>query len=74
MKKRVVWGSSFPLYLVATSQRGENTDRVTESLAAHEQEWRQTSRRQMLVNQLDFTPEYKEYTGLGSPGTNPNLH
>lgn len=26
------------------------------------------------VNQLHFTPEYREYVGLGSLGTNPNLH
>ena len=27
-----------------------------------------------LINQLSFIPEYKEYIGLGSLGTNPNLH
>ena len=26
------------------------------------------------INQLDIIPEYKEYIGLGSLGTNPNLH
>lgn len=27
-----------------------------------------------LVNQLNFIPACKEHVGLGSPGTNPNLH
>ena len=31
--------------------------------------WRMTS-----VNQLSFIPEYRKYIGLGTLGTNPNLH
>ena len=26
------------------------------------------------MNQLNFIPEYRKYIGLGSLGTNPNLH
>lgn len=44
------------------------------AVAAHEQGWRQTSGRQISVNQLDFIPECKEYIGLGSLGANCNFH
>lgn len=32
------------------------------------------SRRQISVSQLNFVSEYKEYIGLWSLGTNPNLY
>lgn len=40
---------------------------------AHEQEWRQPSRRQTSVNQLNSIPEYKEYNRIGEPGDKPQL-
>lgn len=28
----------------------------------------------MVVNQVNFIPENRDYIELGTPGTNPNLH
>lgn len=44
------------------------------AVAAHEQGWRQTSGRQISVNQLKFIQEYKDYIGSEHLETRRNLH
>lgn len=40
--------------------------------APHEHGRRQPSGRQILMSQINFSPECKEYIGLGNLGSNPN--
>lgn len=66
-------GVFFPSLSVISS-RGERGRRGDRKLCMRP--WTGTEtvfQRQILANQLNFTPEYKEYIGLGSLGTNPNL-
>lgn len=64
----------FPLSPLATRSREERGRMGNRKLCrTHEQEWRQRSGRRILVNQLNFIAEYKEYVGFGSLGSNPNF-
>lgn len=47
----------------------KEVEAMTENLGQPANLWVRTS-----VNQLHFIPEYREYVGLGSLGTNLNLH
>lgn len=59
-------------------QEKKEAERMTENILSfsevHEHECRQPNGREILVNQFNFTAEYKEYRGLGSLGTNFNWH
>lgn len=67
-----------PLYLhslLATSQQGQGVEAMTESLEQPVNMRKTAVQETTSVTLLNFTPEYREYIGLGTvAGKSPNLH